>query len=144
MKLKIIDSRRSIIDKCEDSGYDVTHGDYFTEILKVPRHVICSASNSSYTFGGGFDRELYENFPLYCQEKQTRIGSNERIGNICFVISVDNELKANERLVREALQFSKENTAKDETLCIMGIGTAIGRLDESQFVSILKEVFPLK
>jgi len=140
-KIIFIDNRKSIVDKVSAIGITSICGDYFQEITKIPNHVICSASNPNFTFGGGFDLALNEHFPLYCYEKKKRsyIG-NERIGNVCFVITVDDRINANKELVKEALQFATANTLPYETLCVMGLGTAIGRLSEVDFVEILKEV----
>ena len=139
--LLFIDNRLSIVEKVREAGFEAIHGDYFDEALKIPRHVLCTASNRSFTYGGGLDRHFLENFPLYCSEKQKRTGTNERIGNICFVISVNGNLQANDDLVREALTFARDNTFEGETLCLSGIGTGIGFLNETRFIEILQEVF---
>lgn len=139
-KLLFVDNRKSIVDKVKELGIKAIHGDYFIESAKVARHVLCTASNRSFTFGGGIDRQFLESFPFYCELKQTRQGMNERIGNICFVISVDGSLNSNKGLVKEALQFAIKNTAKDETLCFSALGTGIGLLSESDFVEVLKEL----
>jgi hypothetical protein len=140
--LVIIDNRKSIIDRAKEAGFDGIYGDYFNEIVKIPNHVICSASNPAFTYAGGFDRQLAENFPFYCEEKRSRYNeNNERIGNICFLISVDNRIQANDELVRDALIFARDNTSKNETLCLMGIGCMIGGLDERVFIEIISEVF---
>lgn len=137
----IIDNRKSIVIKAIKAGFEGIHGDYFYEALKIPRHVLCSASNPYFTFAGGVDKELSNNFPLYCEEKQSKGGGNERIGNVCFTISVNKRLDSNAQLVREALQFAKDNTFEGETLCLCALGTSIGNLDEDVFISLLKEVF---
>ena len=140
MKLKLIDNRFSIVERCQKAGIDAVHGDYFTEVLKIPNHVLCTASNRSFTYGGGIDRQFLDHFPLYCQDKQKRAGTNERIGNICFVITVDAKLQSNKELVRKALEFAVENTMEHETLCIVAGGCGIGLLPEDVFVEVLKEV----
>ena len=140
MKIKIIDNRKSLIEKCKKAGFDAIHGDYFEEIVRIPRHVICSASNPSFSFGGGFDLALKDNFPFYCYQKQkSLIEGNERIGNICFLISVDRQVNASEELVRSAIRFAIDNTGKDETLCLMGLGCFIGGFPEDDFVRVLGE-----
>jgi len=137
----LIDNRKSIIEKAKTAGFNAIYGDFFKEIVKIPRHIICSASNPSFTFGGGFDRQLQENFPFYCREKQSRYNEkNERIGNICFVISVDNRINATDELVRDALIFARDNTEEGETLCLTAIGCLIGGLNEDVFMEILQEV----
>ena len=48
---------------------------------------------------------------------------------------------SNESLVREAIRFAIENTDPTETLCLSGIGTGIGQLNEDRFVEILAEEY---
>lgn len=141
MNLIFIDNRKSIVDKVKALGINARYGDYFQESLKIPRHVLVSASNPNFTFGGGIDKDLQYNFPLYCEYKQKRpFVGNERIGNVIFTITVDSRLDSNEELVREALKFAFENTDKDETLCLIGLGTGIGYLHEDKFIKLLEEV----
>lgn len=141
MKLKIIDNRHSIVAKCIDAGFEAEQADYFTTAVTIPHHVVTSASNPHFSFGGGLDAALQHHFPLYCREKQIRQGGNERIGNLLFLITVDFKLASNEQLVRDALRFAKDNTFPHETLCISGLGTMIGGLKEEVFVELLKEAF---
>ena len=139
-KILFVDNRKSIVERVKEAGFAAKLGDYFIEALKEPRHVLMSASNPSFSYGGGIDRDLQYHFPLYCEAKQKRAYSgNERIGNIVFTITVDNRLASNEQLVREALKFAIENTDEGETLVLMGAGTGIGLLKEDVFVEILKE-----
>lgn len=139
--VKIIDTRHSIIEKCKKAGYDAVQGDYFDLATEIPHHVLATASNPHFTFGGGIDATFLELFPHYCKAKRRKQGGNERIGNIIFLVSVDFSLDSNEALVRDALQFAKENTLRHETLCLSAIGTGIGRLHEETFIEILQEVF---
>ena len=134
-----IDNRSSIVLKVAEKGIQAIHGDYFDLSSKIPRHVLCSASNPSFTFGGGIDRFFHEKFPHYCEIKQLKGGGNERIGNICFTISVSSIIKANDELVRNAIRFAIDNTDDTETLILSGIGTGIGLLNEDKFVEILAE-----
>ena len=145
MKIKIIDSRRSLIEKCRKAGFDAILGDYFEEIVKIPKHIICSASNPMFSFGGGFDLQLKDNFPFYCYQKQKSMNyGNERIGNICFLVTVTKEIIATEELIETALKFAVENTGKDETLCLIGLGTFAGGLQEERFVDILSNIYEEK
>lgn len=141
MNLIFIDNRASIVEKVAQTGIRAIHGDYFKLSAKIPRHVLCTASNPSFTFGGGIDRYFIENFPHYCETKQLKGGGNERIGNICFTISVSSRLDSNESLVRAAIRFAIENTDPTETLCLSAIGTGIGHLNEDRFVGVLKEEY---
>lgn len=141
MNLIFIDNRASIVEKVAKTGIRAIHGDYFNLSAKIPRHVLCTASNPSFTFGGGIDRHFIENFPHYCETKQLKGGGNERIGNICFTISVSSRLDSNESLVRAAIRFAIENTDPTETLCLSAIGTGIGHLNEDRFVEVLKEEY---
>lgn len=139
-KVILIDNRKSIIELAKSLGLKAIWGDYFKESAQFTRHVLVSASNPIFTFGGGLDRELAYNFPFYCElKKKTVFKGNERIGNVCFTITVDERLESNKELVREAIRFSIKNTSDNETLCISGLGTGIGRLSEKDFVEMLIE-----
>lgn len=138
-KVIFIDNRSSIVDKVAKIGIQAIHGDYFDLSVKIPRHVLCTTSNPSFTFGGGIDRFFYEKFPHYCETKQLKGGGNERIGNICFTISVSSIIKANDELVRNAIRFAIDNTDETETLILSGIGTGVRLLNEDKFVEILAE-----
>lgn len=144
MKVKIVDTRHSIIEKCKKAGFDAVQGDYFDEIARIPYHVLCTASNPHFTFGGGIDAAFLQHFPFYCRGKQRAGGGNERIGNIVFAITVDFTQPSNEGLVREALAFARDHTLEHETLCICALGTGIGMMDEETFVELLKKTFKQK
>jgi hypothetical protein len=143
-KIIFIDNRASIVAKVAAKGIQAVHADYFEASAKIPRHVLCTASNPSYTFGGGIDRFFYEKYPHYCEIKQLKGGGNERIGNICFTISVSNAIKSNEELVKDAIRFAMDNTDEGETLVLSGLGTSVGLLNEDVFVELLAEEVSLK
>jgi len=140
MEIIFVDNRASIVQKVRELGIQALFSDYFEEAEKIPNTVLCTASNPMFTFGGGIDYGFMQKFPELCKEKRRIGGDNERIGNICFVISVDNRLDSNKELVRKALHFAIDNTKENETLLISGIGTSIGALNEIVFVDILKDV----
>lgn len=142
-KFKLIDNRHSLIEKATEAGYDAVQGDYFEEAVRLPHHVLTSASNPHFSFGGGLDVALKHHFPFYCKQKQIRGGGNERIGNMLFLVTVDFKLDSNKQLVRDALIFARNNTLPHETLCICGLGTMIGGLKEEVFIELLKDVFPV-
>lgn len=138
-KIIFVDNRASIVSKVAAIGIQAIHADYFETSVKIPRHVLCTASNPSFTFAGGIDRFFYEKYPHYCETKQLKGGGNERIGNICFTISVSRDINASEKLVRDAIRFAIDNTDATETLMLSGLGTFIGGLPEDTFVDILKD-----
>ena len=141
-KIIVIENRKSIVERCKKAGIEAIYGDYFQEIVKIPNHVIVSASNPMFSFGGGFDLALRDNFPFYCYQKQKSLmQGNERIGNICFLVTVTREIIATEELIREAVRFAIENTKQGEILCLMGLGCGIGGFFEQSFVDILKEEY---
>jgi hypothetical protein len=64
----------------------------------------------------------------------------ERIGNICFCISVNDDIEADKDSIEKALKFAVANTYEGETLLLSGIGTGIGRLSDKDFVDVLRLV----
>jgi len=137
--LKFIDLNLSLVNKVNELGIESVCADYFVESAKTQKPVLMTASNPNFTFGGGLDYYFKKNYPFLCHFKQAKGGGNERIGNICFIISVDENLKGNKELVKEAIHFGLNNTLGEETLCLSGIGTNIGGMTEDEFIDILKE-----
>lgn len=133
----IIDTNNALVKACKEAGYDAICADYFLESMKLPRHVLCTASNPRFTFGGGIDAMFFDKFYGYCIYKQTIGGDMQRIGNINFLITVNNDLRATKEMVTKAIKFAKENTHKDEVLCLSGLGTGVGGLSVLDFVDCL-------
>ncbi len=140
--LKIIDLNKELIEKAQKLGYEAIHGDYFREGYKQEKPVFMTASNPMWTFGGGLDYLISKHFPNLCEIKQIRGGGNERIANLCFTITVDENLKATKETIKSAIEFALENTSADETLCLSGVGTGIGGLSVDEFLEVLEALIP--
>lgn len=138
--MKIIDTNNKLIEACKRAGFDAICADYFREANNIYKHVLCTASNPQWTFGGGIDALFYDKFNGYCVYKQVKGGGMERIGNIVFTITVDSNCRATKEQVQRAIQFAVDNTSDDETLCISGLGTGIGGLSIGEFVGILSGI----
>lgn len=138
--MKIIDLNNELITLAKQKGYNSVLSDYFNESYRTKNPVMVTASNPAFTFGGGIDYQFTKHFPKLCEYKQSKGGGNERISNVCFVITVGNDLKATKDTVKSAIKFAMENTNKDETLCLSGLGTAIGGLSLQEFFEILEEL----
>lgn len=144
MQIIFCDLNRSLVEKVKTLGIEAKWGDYFVEAMRHEKPVLMTASNPIFTFGGGIDAVFYENYRNRCDDKRERGGGNERIENICFVISVDENLRASEEKVREAIEFAIDNTKDDEMLLLHGIGTQIGGLDKDVWLTMLKEILTNK
>lgn len=140
--LKIIDLNRELIDQCQQAGFDAEVGDYFLGAYKTQQPVFVTASNPSLTFGGGLDLQFTKHFPELVRYKQYRGGGNERIANICFCITVNDDLQATKESIRSALEFAIGATRAGETLVLSGLGTGIGGLSVEEFVDVLKDLHP--
>ena len=101
MKIKFVDLNKKLVDKVRKA---IPHFECICDDIFNHEWVIVSASNPSFTFGGGLDALIAKKYPKECKEKQDKKGWNERIGNIIFTISVDDKLKSNKVLIWEALQ----------------------------------------
>lgn len=144
MNLILADLNQNVVEAGIDMGIESRFGDYFRIASSIKRSVMMTASNPHFSMGGGIDYLFEQNFPYWTQIKKIRGGGNERIGSICFCITVDNRMKASKELVKEAIQFAISETGPNETLVISGAGTGIGGMSIADFREILKEVVPKK
>lgn len=139
-KIKFVDRNKSLVDMVSILGIESICGDYFIEAYKTEQPVLMTASNPFWGFGGGIDGMFMKHFPELCRYKQIKGGGNERIANICFTITVDENLIATEKEVLSAIQFALSHVGQDETLILMGSGTGIGMLSPNQYVECLKKL----
>jgi hypothetical protein len=140
MKIKFCDLNKSLVEEVSKLGIESVHGDYFMESYKTFRPVLVTASNPFWSFGGGIDAHFITHFKGPCIYKQAIQGGMERIGNICFCISVNDDIEADKDSIEKALKFAVANTYEGETLLLSGIGTGIGRLSDKDFVDVLRLV----
>ena len=132
-KIIFIDQNESLVKKVKKAvkylPWDITvkQGDIFKE-----KGLIVSASNPTFSMGGGLDAQIAKRFPKECTK--VKQGKNQRIGDIVFTITVNEELKATGELVKKALKFALVKTRTNETVLVSGLGTGIGGLDEDDFV----------
>ena len=141
MKIKFCDLNHNLVEKVGELGIESVCADYFNEVCRTKQPVMITASNPRWTFGGGVDFLFERNYPHLVGYKKMIGGENQRIGNICFCITVNNELKATKEQVKKAIEFAILNTYEGETLLLSGVGTGIGQMSESDFVEVLKEVY---
>ena len=136
MKIIFIDRNKSLVSKVKKAieflpkewNVSAKCGDIFKE-----DGVIVSASNHQFSMGGGLDALIAEKYPKECGDID-RKDRNQRHGNIIFTITVGEDLKATHELVSGAIRFAFDNTRKNETVLISGLGTGIGGLDEGDFI----------
>jgi hypothetical protein len=142
-RIKFVDRNYSLVKKVAELGIEAVHEDYFREARNTKNAVLMTASNPLWSFGGGIDAGFKENFPHLVDIKMDKGGDNERIGNICFTQTVGHDYKATKEIIKKALEFAIENTKKDETLLISGLGCGIGGnklFGADEFCEVLKEV----
>lgn len=139
-RIKFVDLNNRLVEKIAKLGIESICADYFQEVLKTRYPILVTASNPHFSFGGGIDAKFYEYFPYLCRAKQLKGGKNERLGNICFCISVDKTFKATKELVQEAIEFAVGTALDGETVLISGLGTGIGsgNFTEDDFVEIMR------
>ena len=100
---------------------------------KYPDFKICTASNPDFSAGGGLDKILKDKYPEeWKQAKEFNITEN-----LFFVVSVDNTI-TDSNVITRALAGVLGYKHKD--LIITGIGTAIGNLDISIFLDLVKKI----
>jgi hypothetical protein len=142
-KIKFVDLNKALVESVRAVGIESVHGDYFLEAYKTPQPVFMTASNPLFTFGGGLDYHFTQHFPKLCEYKRIKSiakGENERISNVCFAITVNDECLATKETIFSAIKFAMENTKQGETLILSGVGTGIGRLSNEDFVEVLSKI----
>ncbi len=109
------------------------------DVLKInkllPMTRIVTASNPSFSAGGGLDFTLKKVF------SHEWVAAKEGVltQNLFFVVSVGDDFKATEELVRKALISVKEESVY-HTLILTGLGTGIGGLSCESFVGLFGEI----
>ena len=122
MKIKFIDINKKLVDKVKKA---IPHFECICDDIFNHKWVIVSASNPDFTFGGWLDALIAKKYPTECKEKQSKKGWNERIGNVIFTITVDNNLKSNKELIRDALVSIMMYWEEGETILLSWLGTSI-------------------
>lgn len=140
MKIKVVDSKKRLVDAVSRIGIEAVWREYFSEAEQTPNAVLMTASNPAWTFGGGIDLGFKSEFPDLVKKKQRKGGGMERMGNICFCITVDENLRATKKAIRDAIAFAISQTADHEVLLVSGVGTGIGGLSVEEFVEVLEDV----
>lgn len=136
-KFKIVDLNRHLIQELKKLGIDAVWGDIFSEAEQDKHAVLMTASNPKYTMGGGVDAVFKEKFPEIIAEKQEKGGGMERIGNICFCQTVDENYQATPEIVEKAIKFALSTLKKNETLYMVGCGVGIGGMSIEEFCRIV-------
>lgn len=139
MKIKFIDKNKTLVEKVKKT---IPHFECICDDIFNHDGVIVSASNPSFTFGWWLDALIAKKYPEECKQKQTKKGWNERIWNVIFTISVDDNIKSNKSLIWDALQSIMMFWDENETILLSWLGTAIGWLPEDDFIDVLKDFFP--
>jgi hypothetical protein len=140
--LIFVDLNKKLVDKVSKLGIKSINSDYFFTGYKLERPVFMTASNPNFSMGGGIDFSFNQHFPELCRFKMMRGNKEmERMSNIVFTITVDDDLQATAEMVKKAFEFAKSNTHESETLLIHGAGTGIGGLSHDEFLQVIKEVF---
>lgn len=138
--LKVVDLNRTLIQEIKKMGIEAKWGDYFADIQ--PNEVLMTASNPMWTFGGGIDALFMQNYNGWCSLKQEKGGGMERIGQIAFAITVNEDYKATEEIIESAIRFALSTLEEGEVLRISGVGTGIGGFSIAEFCNVLESLKP--
>ena len=141
MKIKFIDLNKWLVKKVSKA---IPHFECICDDIFNHKWVIVSASNPSFTFGWWLDKSIAKKFPNECAEKQSKKGWNERIWNVIFTITVDDNIKSSKELIWKALQSIMMFWEENETILLSWLGTSIWWLSEEDFIDVLKDFFPTK
>ena len=144
MKFILIDKNKELIDKAQemlktvDTNFEVTavHSD-IKKYLDKKDTIIATASNPSFTMGGGLDAILKNGLGI----DETKLREGKVYNNkVLPIISVDAELKSTEQIILRALALLFYRDNDNNTYLFTGLGTSIGGLDIDSFIKVLKAV----
>ena len=142
MKLIFVDKNEQLINEIKNLKMFQAHVWNIRDYAKD--NVIVTCSNPNFTFGGWVDAVIKELYPEECKQKQEKKGGNERIGNVIFTITVDENIRSSKMLVLKALRSVFQLAKEEENVVITGLGTAIWWLNIEDFISVLKDFLPNK
>ena len=102
----------------------------------APRYnaLIATASNPSFTMGGGLDLQIARRFP----DDIANLWHGKVTEHLLGIVSVNDELEATEEIIRFALQ-TIVRASKTRNIVFTGIGTGIGGMENEKFIQLLKE-----
>ena len=132
--LILIDLNQSLLKKANNLGIKTLYSDIIKYHKEHKNTLLCSASNPMFNMNGGLDAVIKFNFPDIC--KRLTKNKNQIKKDIAFIISVNNQIKSTQKLIKEAIQFVLQN-AKGRTILLTGLGTGIGGMSEDIFLKIL-------
>ena len=133
-KIYIRDLNEGLIEKIKSldfpsyTNFDIAVGDAIT-LWQETDAVIVSASNPSFTMGGGLDADIKALRP---DDRPTH--TNHLIGDVLYCITVDESLQSNYDLVFAAI---RDANTLDRDVIITGLGTGIGHLHTDTFCRAL-------
>lgn len=112
-----------------------------------PKNIV-TCSNKWLSMGGGIDAIIAKHYPKECAQAKEQLGKGTiddlltpfRVGRVVFAVTVDDQLKADTKAIKNALSFIF-NRLKDheETFIFTGMGTGIGGLSPEKFINLCKE-----
>jgi uncharacterized protein YjbI with pentapeptide repeats len=141
-KIIIVDKNKELIEEIKkldlkSSFYDVVVSDednVFSVKKKYPLARIVTASNPSFSAGGGLDFALKNAFP----EQWEKAKEFHRTKDLLFVVSVNENLCSSKEIVQRAL-VGVSGYSYECDLIITGIGTGIGGLSIDNFCSLFND-----
>jgi len=98
-----------------------------------PNAKILTASNPNFTMGGGLDLAIKEKYHEQCLNPREFLMTND----LFFVVSVDKDIKATDYYIKRAM-FGSYMCSRKNDIIITGIGTGIGGLSITGFITYLK------
>ena len=131
------DTNKELCDKMRGLGLNIKvfNQDVFKTKREHPKAKIVTASNQSFSAGGGLDYQLAVAYPNEWLLAKEGLVTN----NLCFVISVNEQFKATKELIRIALNRAKVYSQRFNII-LTGLGTGIGDLSIDCFIDLFKEV----
>jgi len=134
------DKNEKLISELKEIKAVIDINYYCEDILnikkKYPNAKIATASNPSFIAGGGLDKILSAKYP-----EEWKLAKESRFtNNLFFILSIDNNLKSNYKIIQRALALVFAYCKKKDII-LTGIGTGIGGLDIMEFTHIFIEIF---
>jgi len=143
MELTFVDKNKSLVKKVKELFESVENKTSFTldtycwDVFEYKKKntdfKICTASNPSFSMGGGLDWAIKKKYPEECNNLKEFVVTN----NLFPLITVDSNIKTDRQIIRRCLAGIFAYRYK-YNLILTGIGTAIGWLYENILLEELK------
>ena len=128
---------KDLFDDFKKNKWNIKLNTHHWDIIEYRKNnwwKIATASNPSFTMGWWLDAVIAKNFP----DEVNKASEFAITDNLFFTITVDDDIKATEKIIKRALIWFFAYASKD--IIISWFGTSIGGLCENTFIDCLRKI----